>query len=417
MEKSTIGGLLIIIFLCTIGVGGIYYLYIFTRNIKWVDLLPFIVIIALLIIVIFQILLYVRLNPNKTQEYNKKYEEEFSSAPLRTYQDMTSEKVTFDDVAGLDDAKEESKRILSYLNDPEKFKKLGAKMPKGFIFEGPPGMGKTFLAKALANEANVPFLYISAAELIELFVGVGASRIRSIFNKAKKNAPCIVFIDELDAIAQKRSPVPSFSPGADEREQTINQLLSNLDGIDGSDGIIVIAATNRIEVIDPAITRPGRFDSIIHVELSSSEERSKLLDIATKSMAISSVINTFKTSQKMKDFSGAEIVSLCNRAALLAGDEGSSEISNIHFDSAIEFMINQRKFESSLDKIFQMAMNGIYFVKEKHKVRIETFSRTPIEGQLIWISPDSIKLEIIENGKGSSLIIPRGAISAIREIE
>jgi len=416
MKKDEIGGLLFLIIFAILIIGGIYYIYTVTRDVKWADILPFVVVVSLLIILIFQLLLYTRLNPNKAQEIKEKSNQKFSSAQLHTYKDVNSEKVVFDNVAGLQEAKDECKRILRYLNNPENFKKLGAKMPKGFIFEGPPGMGKTFLAKALANEASVPFYYISAAELIELFVGVGAGRIRSIFLEAKQNKPCIIFIDELDAVAQKRSPLPTFSSGADEREQTINQLLACLDGVDGSEGIIVIAATNRIEVIDPAITRPGRFDSVIHVELTSDAEISSLMDMTTKSMAISDVVSTSKLAQKMKNFSGAEIVTTCNRAALLAGDEGCNEVSIRHFDSAINFMINQQKVESNIDKIFQMALNNTFFTKEKHMVEIGTFAKGTIQGQLIWISPDSIKLKTEEGGHMDNIIIPRGSIIYIKEI-
>ncbi|MCE7699556.1 MAG: AAA family ATPase, partial [Methanobacterium paludis] len=255
MKKNEIAGLFILVIIGVVIVGGIYYVYTLTQGIKWGDLLPFIVILSLLIIFTFQLLIYVRLNPSKVQEIKEKSNKKFSSAQLRTYNNLNNEKVVFNDVAGLQEAKNECKRILKYLTNPENFKKLGAKMPKGFIFEGPPGMGKTFLAKALANEASVPFYYISAAELIELFVGVGAGRIRSIFLEAKQNKPCIIFIDELDAVAQKRSPLPTFSSGADEREQTINQLLACLDGIDSSEGIIVIAATNTPWDLDEALKR------------------------------------------------------------------------------------------------------------------------------------------------------------------
>jgi cell division protease FtsH len=417
MKKNEIFGIIFLIILIIMGCFGVYYLYLFSLNIKWVDLLPFLVLLLLIIIIIFQIFIFKRFNPPEQKGKDDKSDNKFSSAQLRSYQYINNEKITFDDVAGLNEAKNECKRILKYLNHSDKFQKLGAKMPKGFIFEGPPGMGKTFLAKALANEADVPFYYISAAELIELFVGVGAGRIRSIFHVAKQNKPCIVFIDELDAVAQKRSPIPSFSPGADEREQTINQLLACLDGVDSSEGIIVIAATNRIEVIDPALTRPGRFDSTIHVELKSPEERAKLIDITTESMVISSTISSVKMASKMKDFSGAEIVVMCNRAALLAGEEGSAEIGSRHFESSISFMTDQRKFESSIDKIFQMAMNSTFRVKEKYEIEVDTFSKGQLNGFLIWISPDSIKLETKIQNESVEYIIPRGSISSIKEIK
>jgi ATP-dependent metalloprotease FtsH len=418
MNKDTLAGLGLIAILIIIVIAAAYYLIRFALNIKWADLMPLIILILLLIIVIFQILLFSRFNPNKSSKNemsdknNENPSENFSSLPLRTYQDLNDKNVTFDNVAGLAEAKDECKRILRYLNNPNKFKKIGAKMPKGFIFEGPPGMGKTYLAKALANEAKVNFFYVSASELIELFVGVGAARIRNIFHEAEQNTPCIIFIDELDAVAQKRSPVPSFSPGADEREQTINQLLAHLDGIESTEGIIVIAATNRIEVIDPALIRPGRFDSTLHVELTSSEDRVKLMDIITKNMKVSSLVSVVKMAGKMEDFSGAEIDVTCNRAALLAADDDSTEIGSRHFNEAIDFMLNQRKVESSFDKIFQMAMNSTFIVKEKHKVQIDTFSRGEIIGRLIWISPDSLKIET----EDVNYIIPRGSISAIKEI-
>ncbi len=421
MKKDNFFGLVFLILILILIGGGIYYIYNITKNMDWVDLLPFVVLLSLLIIVVFQILLYVRLKPinqpNDPPETKNQSNESFSSTTLHQYDTTNNEKVKFNDVVGLKNAKEECIRILRYLNDPNQFKKIGAKMPKGFIFEGPPGMGKTYLAKALANEAKVPFYYISAAELIELFVGVGAGRIRSIFHTAQKNKPCIIFIDELDAVAQKRSPIPTFSSGADEREQTINQLLACLDGVNTSNGIIIIAATNRIEVIDPAITRPGRFDSIIHVELTSEDEISKLINKSTESMIISDVVNISVLAQKMKEFSGAEIVTTCNRAALLAGDEGCSEISVRHFNKSIDFMNEQLKDDNSIDKIFQMAMNNIFFPKEKQMIEINTFASGAIYGQLMWISPDSVKLKTNSNGTDDNIIIPRGSIIYIKEMD
>lgn len=372
---------------------------------------PALAIVLLCIVVVFQALLFFSLraaNPRRSGEG-------FVSDRSRRYQIPGDNVVTFADVAGLEEAKEECQRLLRFLEAPEQFRKLGARMPKGFIFEGPPGMGKTLLARALANEANVPFFYLSASELIELFVGVGAARIRSLFETAEASTPCIVFVDELDAVGQKRAPVAGFTSGAEEREQTLNQLLSCLDGLDTSEGIVVVAATNRFEVIDPALTRPGRFDSIVHIELSSLEDRIALVSLATRSMALSSITNTADIASKMMVFSGAEIVATCNRAALLAADEEAQEISSRHFEAAIADMRRQRTIESSIDKIVQASATSVVFAKEKPEIEIETFPKVATRCRLVWMSPYAMKVEA-KNPEGDTevLIIPRSAVSLIR---
>jgi|GEM_PF-4865785 ATP-dependent metalloprotease FtsH len=371
-------------------------------------------IILLFIIVIFQLLLFSVLgNATNRQTDNKN----IISSPLRQYQIPDINPITFEDVAGLEDAKKECRRLINFLQNQEKFKKLGAKLPKGLIFEGPPGMGKTLLAKALASEAKVKFFYLSASELVELFVGVGASRIRNLFEVAKANSPCIIFIDELDAVGQKRAPTASFTSGTDEREQTLNQFLSSLDGLDTTEGIIVVAATNRFDVIDPALIRPGRFDSVVHVNISSLDDCIALVNIATKSMALSSVVSTSNMASKMKNFSGAEITATCNRAALLAGDEGVQEIGNLHFEDAINYMKQQRIIENSLDKIIESSTTTTVFAKDKLEIEIEKFPAGSLRCNLIWMSPYVIKVEIKNsNGISETLFIPRGSINSIKHI-
>ena len=233
-------------------------------------------------------------------------------------------KVTFNDVAGVEEAKEEVEEIVEFLKDPKKFSRLGGKIPKGALLIGPPGTGKTLLAKAIAGEANVPFFSISGSDFVEMFVGVGASRVRKLFEQAQKKKPCIIFIDEIDAVGRQRGA--GLAGGNDEREQTLNQILTNMDGFNKEDGIIVLAATNRADILDNALTRPGRFDRKIKVGLPDYEGRKKIMDIHFKKKKIDETVDFDALSSLTSGFSGADIANLANEAAILSVRYNKTEI-------------------------------------------------------------------------------------------
>ncbi|SIN86121.1 membrane protease FtsH catalytic subunit [Sulfurivirga caldicuralii] len=241
-------------------------------------------------------------------------------------------KVTFDDVAGAEEAKEEVKEVVDFLKNPEKFQKLGAKIPKGVLMVGPPGTGKTLLAKAIAGEANVPFFSISGSDFVEMFVGVGASRVRDLFEQARANAPCIIFIDEIDAVGRSRGV--GIGGGNDEREQTLNQLLVEMDGIEGSEGIIVIAATNRPDVLDPALLRPGRFDRQVTVGLPDVRGREQILKVHMRKIPVGEDVDPAVIARGTPGFSGADLANLVNEAALIAARENSDKVYMRHFEKA-----------------------------------------------------------------------------------
>ena len=246
-------------------------------------------------------------------------------------------KVTFDDVAGVDEAKEELQEVIEFLKHPKKFQALGAKIPRGVLLVGPPGSGKTLLAKAVAGEAGVPFFSISGSEFVEMFVGVGASRVRDLFEQAKKSAPCLVFIDEIDAVGRQRGA--GLGGGHDEREQTLNQLLVEMDGFDPNAGIIVIAATNRPDILDPALLRPGRFDRRIVVDNPDSKGRRAILDVHARGKPLSEDVNLELLAKHTPGFSGADLANLVNEAALLAARRNKKKITMSEMDEAIERVI------------------------------------------------------------------------------
>jgi len=241
-------------------------------------------------------------------------------------------RVTFDDVAGIDEAKEELEEIVEYLKDPMKFQRLGGKIPKGALLVGPPGTGKTLLARAIAGEANVPFFTISGSDFVEMFVGVGASRVRDMFDQAKKNAPCIIFIDEIDAVGRSRGA--GLGGGNDEREQTLNQLLVEMDGFESNEGIILIAATNRPDVLDPALLRPGRFDRQVVVPNPDVIGREKILNVHVKKVPLAPDVNVRTVARGTPGFSGADLANLVNEAALLAARRGKRFVTAKEFDDA-----------------------------------------------------------------------------------
>src|SRR5574344_2673639 len=245
-----------------------------------------------------------------------------------------SNKVTFDNVAGLDEEKEEVAELIDFLKDPARFQKMGARIPKGVLLVGPPGTGKTLLARAVAGEANVPFYFISGSEFVELFVGVGASRVRDMFREAKQSAPCLIFIDEIDAVGRQRGT--GLGGGHDEREQTLNQLLTEMDGFGANEGIIVIAATNRPDVLDPALLRPGRFDRQVTVNLPDQKEREAILKVHAKNKILGKDVNLGYLSLRTPGFSGADLENLLNEAALLAVRRNKSEITMDEIDEATD---------------------------------------------------------------------------------
>jgi cell division protease FtsH len=261
-------------------------------------------------------------------------------------------KVTFKDVAGIDEAKEELEEIIDFLRDPQKFTRLGGRIPKGVLLAGPPGTGKTLLARAIAGEAGVPFFTISGSDFVEMFVGVGASRVRDLFNQGKKNAPCIIFIDEIDAVGRHRGA--GLGGGHDEREQTLNQLLVEMDGFEGNDGVIIIAATNRPDVLDPALLRPGRFDRQVVVPVPDIKGREMILEIYGKKTKMAADVDMAVIARGTPGFSGADLENLVNEAALLAARENREEVDN-------------ELLERAKDKVMMGAERRSMIISEKEK--------------------------------------------------
>ena len=249
----------------------------------------------------------------------------------------SAEGIKFDDVAGEDEAKENLAEVVNYLHDPSKYQEIGASMPKGILLVGPPGTGKTMLAKAVAGEANVPFFSMSGSEFVEMFVGMGASKVRDLFKQAKEKAPCIVFIDEIDAIGQKRSG--GQYGGNDEREQTLNQLLTEMDGFEGNNGVIILAATNRPESLDPALTRPGRFDRRVPVELPDLKGREAILQVHAKKIKVAEDVDFNKIARMASGASGAELANIVNEAALRAVRDGRRFATQADLEESIEVVI------------------------------------------------------------------------------
>ena len=248
----------------------------------------------------------------------------------------SAEGIRFDDVAGEDEAKENLTEIVNYLHDPSKYQEIGASMPKGVLLVGPPGTGKTMLAKAVAGEANVPFFSMSGSEFVEMFVGMGASKVRDLFKQAKEKAPCIVFIDEIDAIGKKRD---GQIGGNDEREQTLNQLLTEMDGFEGNTGVIILAATNRPESLDPALTRPGRFDRRVPVELPDLKGREEILKVHAKKIKVAEDVDFNKVARMASGASGAELANIVNEAALRAVRDGRKFATQADLEESIELVI------------------------------------------------------------------------------
>ncbi len=275
----------------------------------------------------------------------------FGKSRARMLTEM-SQKVTFDDVAGIDEAKEELHEIVDFLKDPQKFQRLGGKIPKGCLLVGPPGTGKTLLARAIAGEAGVPFFTISGSDFVEMFVGVGASRVRDMFEQGKKNAPCIIFIDELDAVGRHRGA--GMGGGNDEREQTLNQLLVEMDGFESNEGVILIAATNRPDVLDPALLRPGRFDRQIVVPNPDIEGRTKILKVHLKKVPLAPDVDPSVIARGTPGFSGADLANLVNEAALLAARKNKK-------------VVTMRELEDAKDKVMMGAERKSMVMSEDEK--------------------------------------------------
>ena len=290
----------------------------------YVDIMPTILIIVGLGIIWFMFM-------NQTQNSGNSKAMNFGKSKAKLNQD-SKEKVVFADVAGLKEEKEELMEIVDFLKNPSKYIDIGARIPKGVLLVGPPGTGKTYLSRAVAGEAKVPFFSISGSDFVEMFVGVGASRVRDLFEQAKKNAPCIIFIDEIDAVGRKRGA--GLGGGHDEREQTLNQLLVEMDGFGKNEGVIVMSATNRPDILDKALLRPGRFDRTIYVGLPDFRERLEILKVHTKNKKLKADVDLENIAKTTTGFSPADLENLCNEAALLAARDNEAEISDEVFKEA-----------------------------------------------------------------------------------
>ena len=303
-------------------------------------------------------------------------------------------KVTFQDVAGCDEAKEDVQEMVDFLKDPSKFQKLGGKIPRGALMVGPPGTGKTLLAKAIAGEARVPFFSISGSDFVEMFVGVGASRVRDMFEQAKKNAPCIIFIDEIDAVGRHRGA--GLGGGHDEREQTLNQLLVEMDGFEGTEGIIVIAATNRPDVLDPALLRPGRFDRQVVVGLPDVRGREQILKVHMKRVPMASNVEVSFLARGTPGFSGADLANLVNEAALFAARKNKRQV-------------DMEDFEKAKDKIMMGAERKSMVMSEEEK-RLTAYHEAghAIVGRLVPDHDPVYKVSIMPRGRalGITMFLP-----------
>ncbi len=290
-----------------------------------VDLLPYIITFAAISLFIYLMMRQVQGSNNRAMSFGQ------SSVKLS---DERKNKVKFSDVAGAKEAKEELNEIVEFLKFPQKFLQLGAKIPKGVLLLGAPGVGKTLLSRAVAGEANVPFFHISGSEFVEMFVGVGAARVRDLFKKAKKNAPCIIFIDEIDAVGRQRGA--GLGGGHDEREQTLNQILVEMDGFETDTNIIVMAATNRPDVLDPALLRPGRFDRQVTLDLPDIKDRQAILEVHAKNKPLAQNANLRVIAERTPGFSGADLANLINEAAIMAARENKKEIGEAELKESIE---------------------------------------------------------------------------------
>ena len=300
--------------------------------------------------------------------------------------DKNESHVTFDDVAGLHEAKQELQEIVEFLKNPDKYTKLGGKIPKGALLVGPPGTGKTLFAKAVAGEAHVPFFSISGSDFVEMFVGVGASRVRDLFKQAKEKSPCIIFIDEIDAVGRARSKNAGFSSN-DERENTLNQLLTEMDGFDGNSGVIILAATNRVDILDKALLRAGRFDRQIYVDLPDLNDRKEIFLVHMKGLKLGADVDVDQLSRQTPGFSGADIANVCNEAALIAARHDKEAIEKQDFMDAVDRIIG------GLEK-----KNKIITEDERRSIAIHEAGHATISWMTEYGNP-LVKVTIVPRGK------------------
>ena len=351
------------------------------------QLLPIILIIA------FWLYLYRRMNANSGGAGGGVFNVGKSKAKL--FEKGESTNVSFKDVAGLNEAKQEIEEIVNFLKDPNKYTRLGGKIPKGALLVGPPGTGKTLLAKAVAGEAHVPFFSMAGSDFVEMFVGVGASRVRDLFEQAKKKSPCIIFIDEIDAVGRARGKNPSMG-GNDERENTLNQLLTEMDGFGSNSGVIILAATNRVDVLDNALLRPGRFDRQIYVDLPDLNDRIEIFNVHLRPLKLHGDVDVELLARQTPGFSGADIANVCNEAALIAARHNKEYVTREDFLNAVDRIVG------GLEK-----KNKITTEEERHSIAIHEAGHASISWLLEHANP-LIKVTIVPRGRalGAAWYLP-----------
>ncbi|RAK05118.1 cell division protease FtsH [Halanaerobium saccharolyticum] len=348
----------------------------------WINILSYILPVVILIVAWIFIMQKMQGGGSKMMSFGK------SKAKLNE----SDVKVTFDDVANYDEVKEELQEVIQFLQKPDKFTELGAEVPKGVLMVGPPGTGKTLMAKAVAGEAGVPFFFISGSDFVEMFVGVGASRVRDLFEKGKKNAPCIIFIDELDAVGRQRGA--GLGGGHDEREQTLNQLLVEMDGFEPNEGIILMAATNRPDVLDPALLRPGRFDRQVMVDKPDRLGRQKILEIHVKNKPLGDDIDLEVLAKRTPGFTGADMENLANEAAILAARRSKKIIAMKEFDDAIDRVIAGPARKSKV--VTEEEKNLVSYHETGHALL----------GELLEHADRTHKVTIIPRGRAGGFTVP-----------